>query len=632
MIITYFIFIFRRMILTTSLTLLTLIIASHEQSIQITDLLTNPGLLTLETGLCFLKNGRIKIYHEIDLDQYAPLLGNIFRIINGLNSLAKSQDITDLLMDKYKNVKQSYHNLLPITKSKRALDFLGTGIKSITGNLDANDLAEIYQEINKIKEKNNNLVTENNKQIKINRSLENRINRLINSFNSQQNAIAKEITFAREISLNNKIVNINYTLVTQAFKISYNLERIEKHLQSIFQTIQLSKINIVARDFLELEELKFIEEILTKMNITLDSLEQIYEFINIQAFYKNQKLYFVIIIPKVKAESFEKFLVEALPIHERTLKLPSSTIIKNSNRTFFVTGGCQDIGTTTLCDHNRLVDVSQDGCFSKLLYGHSGRCIFTDTDDNGNIKRITDNHIILKNVSTVTMSNDCQISNRTLTGTYLIHFSNCSVHINGQTFSNRDYYRKSPWLIVPLNGLEIIQQQLETNMTISKLHELHLITRKQLTYLENTGNIRSGTGIALSSICLIAVIAICIIWVIRRKTTITKNILDINIIPEKHSTEAQSIPKAQPQQKSSTKPSFESGRFELQEGAVNTEPHRLSIPIAKSPDAADRPHSHRSHQPEAATRHLVSSMHPAGNFTNRGNATQQFVRIDRSAE
>ena len=188
--ITHFIFISRKMILTTSFTLLTLIVASHEQSIQITDLSTNPGLLTLETGLCFLKNGRIKIYHEIDLDQYEPLLGNIFRIINGLNALAKSQDITDLL-DKYKNVKQSYHNLLPITKSKRDLDFLGTRIKTITGNLDANDLAEIYQEINKIKEKNNNRVIENNKQTKINRSVENKINRLINSFNLQQNAIAK---------------------------------------------------------------------------------------------------------------------------------------------------------------------------------------------------------------------------------------------------------------------------------------------------------------------------------------------------------------------------------------------------------------------------------------------------------
>lgn len=60
------------------------------------------------------------------------------------------------------------------------------------------------------------------------------------------------------------------------------------------------------------------------------------------------------------------------------------------------------------------MDLSNDDCFSKLLHGSSGNCVMMEVKDKMETRRITDNHIAVKNAKSATLATNCGMSNRTL--------------------------------------------------------------------------------------------------------------------------------------------------------------------------------------------------------------------------
>lgn len=467
-------------------TLLTLFIASLAfADIQIHDLSRNPGLLMMQNGNSLVKTGHHKIYHEIDLDNYGPLLDRIHNIINGLKIFPNFKDMTDLLQDRYSTVVNQFRNLYPRKREKRGLfNFIGTGIKLITGNLDDSDLIQINKDINELRRTTNRIIRENNVQVELNKQLQERINKIIKVVNEQQEVITKQIILSRQEFLNKQSLNQNFTALRQAFKVSHHLEIMKTHFDTIFETIQLARLNIISKNFLEPQELKFVIDRLEEQNITLLNVDQAYEFLGIRALYDKSKIYFIILVPQIEPKTFNNLLLEPLPVGNKHIKLPTLTAITNDDATFFVKGPCQIVEQGTLCDSKDLINVSKDNCFSKLLNGLSAHCVFTELADESKIKRLTDNHVILKNVTAENFTTDCQLSNRILTGTILIYFRNCSIKISNKTFSSLEYSSKAPPLVVPLNGLEIQETKFEPVISLERLHKLNVQNRKQIETLE----------------------------------------------------------------------------------------------------------------------------------------------------
>ncbi|XP_062534146.1 uncharacterized protein LOC134203290 [Armigeres subalbatus] len=489
----------------TSLSILIITSCIAHADIQIHDLTHNPGLLMLQNGNSLIKTGHHKVYHEIDLDKYAPLLDKIHNIINGLKIFPNFKDMTDLLQDRYLTVVNQFHNLYPKKREKRGLlNFIGTGIKLITGNLDENDLIQINKDINELRRSHNKIIRENNVQVEINRQLQDRINKIITVVNEQQELIKKQIIYARQEVLNKKGLNQNFTALRQAFKVSHHLEIMKTHFDNIFETIQLARLNVISKNFLEPQELKFVIDRLEEQNITLLSVDQAYEFLGIRALYNKAKIYFIILVPQIESKPFDNLLLEPLPVGDREIKLPSTTAITNSDATYFTKGPCQVVEQNTICDIKDLINVSNDECFSKLLNGLSAKCVFTETVNQNRIKRLTDNLVIIKNATSANFSTNCQLSSRTLIGTNLIHFSNCSVTIDNQTFSSLEFHHASPALIVPLNGLKIDETHFEPVISLERLHKLNLENRKQLTVLgvDNVSQTYALAGIFSISIIL----------------------------------------------------------------------------------------------------------------------------------
>lgn len=294
--------------------------------------------------------------------------------------------------------------------------------------------------------------------------------------------------------MNHNRINQNFTALTQVFKISHHIELLKTHLDTVFETIQLARLNLISKTFLEPEELKFVTDRLQEQNITLLSADQAYEFLGIKALYKKSKIYFIILIPQIENRIYKHLLLEPLPINGAALKIPATHAITSPGTTYFVIGNCQTINANVLCDAKDLMDVSDDKCYSKLLHGLSGNCNMVETLNETTVKRITDNHIAVKNAKSAVLTTDCHMSDRMLSGTFLIFFNNCSVSINNKSFSSLEHHQSSPSFIIPLDGLEIKQESVEPLISLERLHEFQL---KNLEEMEEIKSTRRNASIGL---------------------------------------------------------------------------------------------------------------------------------------
>lgn len=132
-------------------------------TIQIMDLNQNPGLLALTAGESFMKVGEHRIYHTIDFDLYEPTFTKLKLITKELRNYGNFTELNDVLSTKLFNLKNLYFGLQMKTRQKRGLmDFVGTGIKFLTGNMDHQDYIDISRDLDDLTTKSNQLIRENN--------------------------------------------------------------------------------------------------------------------------------------------------------------------------------------------------------------------------------------------------------------------------------------------------------------------------------------------------------------------------------------------------------------------------------------------------------------------------------------
>ncbi|XP_058825653.1 uncharacterized protein LOC131685748 [Topomyia yanbarensis] len=137
---------------------------------------------------------------------------------------------------------------------------------------------------------------------------------------------------------------------------------------------------------------------------------------------------------------------------------------------------------------------------------------------------LTSNHVILKSVTNITLDTTCNVPKRNLTGTYLLEFHNCTLYVNGTIFANSEITIQESPTIIPLNGLIIEKQKVETPL---KLEEVHIANRRQMELISHYKT-QTYTSISISSFSIILG-SICLIYLIRKKQVnvkISQNLTD----------------------------------------------------------------------------------------------------------
>lgn len=496
------------------------------------DLSHNPGLLAIAAGKSFKKMGEHRIYHVINLELYEPTMMKLKSIIEGIGKIGNFSELNGILYTKFNNLNNLYNGLQMKKRQKRGLlNFVGSGIKFITGNLDNEDFVQITRDMEDLRMKNNQFVNENNEQIKINYQMQDRINKMIHQINNQQSLIIRNFNLARgENSLGKQIQTVK-----EIINVNIIIDNLVSHFKDISESIHLAKLNIISKHILHQDELSFSIEKLEEKGIEIYNIEQVYDFLEISAFFNSSKLIFIVKVPSIENVTYNNLILEPLPVGNKILNLPSNKAITSNTETYFITKECQRIEQNNICSEDILLNYSEDSCYSNLLRGFTGNCTFKRYDHSKEIKRLTDSHVVIKSKLHLEIKTDCGITNRNLSGLFLIEYHNCSIEINSTTYQNTAISKNELPIILPFDGLRI-EEQITEDQAIA---DLHIINRHHLDTLMTNHNVHHYSSISLSILSVSGVIVVTVVYCLRSRGINIKILgsLQPAELPVEHTTE-----------------------------------------------------------------------------------------------
>lgn len=233
--------------------------------------------------------------------------------------------ITDNLKQKINN---QLNNIIPTkSRKKRALiNALGSIIKSITGNLDQNDAEYLDNNINILKQNQDNLKF----------VLEKKMTLLDKSISYFQESI-KNISHNQKIleSRINQIIDTIHTVeieetnIFEFYRIYVVFSQISMYYQNIYDTLEnignainFAKLNTFHSSIINtnsfLNELKFINENLNSEKLPfepiMENILRLENTLNIKSYVKNNEIFFIIEVPLVEKQPYDLFKLFPLPI------------------------------------------------------------------------------------------------------------------------------------------------------------------------------------------------------------------------------------------------------------------------------------------------------------------------------
>lgn len=318
---------------------------NQTQHLEITDLNSHSGLFALKIGKVLIKEGYHTLIHESKLFAFHTILIQYERIINNLEQNPQIEEITELLKQKLRQANVIYQNLIPRQKHKRSIDILGSIVKSISGNLDSQDFITLSNQINTLKNSNNVLVTENNEQVKINDLFEKRLNNLTKQSFRQAVEINR---FIKQARLNlDRAIDWQHMLHLQ--NIIFNIETVRYQLDTIFESIELSRLGVISKALLYPTELEYATQLLTTEGIEISSYDQTYEYLEPVAFHNGSSIILLVKIPKFKVGNYQLLRLETIPIDQKVIQLNGTYAIISETESFLTTEKCTQVGRNLLC-------------------------------------------------------------------------------------------------------------------------------------------------------------------------------------------------------------------------------------------------------------------------------------------
>lgn len=474
--------------------------------IHIVDLSSNPGLLKLRKGTTFVQKGSYKIVHVIDLHNFQLTLDQIDNVAKSLDK----NEFQNVFQNKVFKLKNSFRKILPNKRVKRSWEGLGSAIKWVAGNADADDLRDINKKFEKVTELENALAKNSNQQIEINEIFQDRINEL-------SNLISKSIS-----------EKFNQTFSSlDTINLMFNIDIVENKLESIAEAISLARLKVVDKNILGENETKLILEKFNEQNFTITSTSEMFTFLIPEIEYKDDDiLYYHVSIPQVTP--FERFYIEPLTRDKTEIKIEYNEILMNENSTFAINRQCLENSGKTLCQPEHIVDISDDQCIPQLLKTNPGNCIFKEVAGKFSVKSIGDGRILIKNAIKATkLTNTCGIADHVIKGTFYVSFSNCTVSINGETFENIEVKHREKFELLPSFEMTIRQRNIEPLIDLHDLHDLHIKNREKLRGIEENHK-ESETNIVATILLIVPIIII--VTVIIGATTYLVMINKINSI------------------------------------------------------------------------------------------------------
>lgn len=401
---------------------MTSVLLVKTQQLTIQDLNNNNGYIMIKLEEIQLINNYTKILHIINTTEYETAAKQIQNNINTLEPKSKLiGPIFTTIKHSFKHLETKIKALKPHYRQKRGLiNILGTGLKYITGTMDSNDEIEIKNELDIIKLNNKNLINENNKQVKINQNIMEQIKNISNYVTNQQEIIGKYFDMYNNINPNEiaKLEN-EVKFLKYVDQISYDIGLLKDHVDDVEQIILTSKLGVLSKNILTLEELNLIQNFESLKNIK--TIVTTYE----------EEIIIILMIPNYSEFKYSRILIEPIPNNEnKSIVLKDKIILVDKNNVAYKPIIKDDL-------IKNLINI-KDLCISKIVKYKEAECII-ETNNDQEIKEISPGLIITKNINFVNLKQNCNNFNLNVTGNNIILYENCTVKIHDDTYESLSY-------------------------------------------------------------------------------------------------------------------------------------------------------------------------------------------------
>lgn len=414
--------------------------------------LNDNSLAIVHLGKAQIKTGYIRIIHPIDLIK-------IEETLNSINEITNKHDIYKPLYDLIKSRKQklyeSFIRIKPPTRTKR-WDVIGTVWKQIGGNPDAEDLRIIERSLNAVN-------AETNKQIMINKVIEERLNNITGILNNI-------IKIEREHAY-------NHTLLINLLIVLFNIDTLQEQMDIIEDALTTAKYGIPNSKLFTTDDLKTIMNYLHSQGIHLSSFDDLMSQSTAQVMTNSTHIAYMLKVSQITKPHYEYVYVEPLIKSDKRVALQHNYFLLDDSDVYELKHQCKEKYDHFLCEDHQLTPANE--CLHRLLNGNTANCTFEKVYSNqGVIKSIKEGIIIINN-AIVDLKSNCSDHNQNLNGSYLIIFEQCTVKINGQLYIN-DETSITKYSYFPTTGISVKEKDLIDTLPIQYLQNITLHQREQL--------------------------------------------------------------------------------------------------------------------------------------------------------
>lgn len=457
---------------------------------------SNSRLITIQNGIARKQNGTFKVIHSIDLEQYRILSQDIESILN--TNITYNSPLRPFLKQQVFDINGLLRRLSPHIK-KRSLDFIGSAWKWVAGTPDSHDFEILNQ-------KTNNILENNNRQMIINELTASRIQDISN--------ITNEILKAKREDWKGEITNT----------LEHKLTLIEKELQNIEYAIQWAKVDIVNSFILSKTEIENLNYVLENYNIPIFNIDELLSFSSVKIVTNNKEILYILSIPITQNDICKTFLAKPVKNGNLIDKIEYDKILDCNDNLFAIKGSCKSYNALTICNRDKLVELSDKFCITSLFKNKVGNCTQVNNEHVPAVEEIASDLLMLNQYMGIIQVNKEAI---TLNGTFLVRFFNTTVNIEGREYFSKEISGKKP-LPAPLQP-KAWNSKTEEIISLQSLQKLNVGNIKRLEILEIKNDF-----ILISTIIFVIIICATIGWNYWKKFRKQKETLEIKEVQTEH--------------------------------------------------------------------------------------------------
>lgn len=271
------------------------------------------------------------------------------------------------------------------------------------------------------------------------------------------------------------------SIVFHSITILENLKYLTQKLDQIIETITLAKLGILNIIILSDKEIKLFINDLAREKVIVSTAAEAISYTTTSVATNQREIVLLIKLPKLNAKIYRKVYIHPIIHNNQQVHLSDRNYLIHDNETYIVSSLETTIYKTTE------VRIEGSTCIPRLLEGKPAICNFTSNPTPQEIISIDDEHLLINTARNFTIRTDCGLTERNLSGSYLISYRNCSVNVSNFMFSNIIQQLTGKPTHLSLQGVTMTKDRTILNLSLEHLHHLQTETRKdlELIRLEN---------------------------------------------------------------------------------------------------------------------------------------------------